>query len=546
VPITIFEVFMVMDKIKICTPADQRGKVSHAEIEFSAGGSTTPVRLPLTDTLLQTSLPSENLSQVCKESGGKSGYYLTDKTLKILKSKLQAAQKENETVLAGINPDIVKNLQWLSQNPPPLLETPTPSQNEYLSKYLTTGIKLSHFEVALIRHAMGDLQDPESSMLRRVPNPYYGDQKDQPEMRYAFSLKMESEQYEKIIYFLSQLAEGMKSEPFKMRLTMLQQEIKELKNQFLVKPVPEKPIIPPDSYLGDQAAEKRVRIARLSQELPPPVSNKINLDHYILMRVPLFPEEVAFLRIKMGDEKANQLFVSYQSVDPKKNSQEPQTYFIHRKIKWDELIAHLATLQNRCKSERMSEDMCNRVGKLVKEAERLDSKVKDEDLWHQFKKHGLVIGAGFAVAGVGVGIGLKGTGWFASKIANLFRGPPGPGGPTGPASPSSPTGQTSPTNPSNHLARRSIRWGQGLKTLGWGLATIGAGALTFFLGTATAASGAATGVAVVATPGIPDEIIFGGLTVVTAAGTAKSAALTATAASGFILCGRNFIGSFFD
>lgn len=455
-----------MNKISECNQSVKTGRVFHQEIKIEK----KPVFL--TDELILKTLPTQQLSQVCKvtEDGkSKNGYYFTSDAFRIFREKINS-QNQNFT-LSISDEQIAGQIKWFIDHPCEFLDTPTPNPNEYLM----TSIRLYPDEIALIRHSINDLLEADSSLLRKLPNPFEKKRSEDGSARYAFSIEIDGEQYDKILGFLDHLLDAADiTDPIKTRVRILKKEIAELKTAHLSKPLPEKPFIILDSYLNPPSKD-RLEIARLAAQKIPEISKKTELDDYILIRMPLFSEEVGFLRWKLEDAE-NKLFLQYGIPNPKGTHSEVKSFFVRRDIKWEKIIAALSVLETRCQTERLNKDLCDRVGELTKEAERLDNKVKEESDWYQFKRHGLVIGYGFAIAATSIGIGH----WLAKKIVDSRRGPPTSPG-TGSRStepPPKPAGEESAAP----LQRERVNFKSALKLLPSVLLEVGAGMLLLFMG----------------------------------------------------------------
>jgi hypothetical protein len=228
----------------------------------------------------------------------------------------------------------------------------------------------------------------------------------------------------------------------------------------------------------------------------------------------------------------NSLFVNYNGSLPTESKQD-QAFYIKRDIDWDKFIATLAVLESRCHTEGLDGDLCNRVAAMTREAERIDQKVKQESFAYKAWEEGLPIGLGFAAAGTAIGGGTALIKYLVNKFGPKGPPPPPGGGTSGPVGDAPPesTRRSRLTDHGEEPVRfQGIQWGEGLATFGWGLATVGAGLLTAVAGLGTAAS--------IACPadGPVLDIALG-------AGTLKSAALTAGAASLFMISAQNFLKS---
>lgn len=135
--------------------------------------------------------------------------------------------------------------------------------------------------------------------------------------------------------------------------------------------------------------------------------------------------------------------------------------------------------------------------------------------------------------GLAIGFGFAASATILHVLMNRKNG----GGGKGPGDPPAASGggktpdnatETAPVQPAPSSKR--VQWMDGLKMVGWGTATIATGLATAILGAGTVAT------AVDPLPG--DEIALG-------AATAGTARLTATSATAFVLCARNFLQSIF-
>lgn len=520
-------------KIGKCTPEEQIGKLLYSTLDFPLAGGGV-YRVPLSDQVLHTNLPDLDLAQVCKDAGNK-GYHLSPQALLTLKSKLDLS-RTGLALPSQADQKFTAKIQWLVEHPVPDLETDIPNTN----RYIVTSIRLSPIEATIFRHAIGDSLSPKHSFLRRVPNPAYGLGSDQAPAQYAISVEVDATQYDQALFHFSRFLAGDDVKPeTQVRVGVLQKEIGGLKEAHLKKSAPEKPMIIPDSYLGAPkgVGPARRKIAELENDPPQPLAYGIELEDYVFFRHSLFISEIALLRWKMGD-KDNSLFKGYNS-HASKDPRTPQIFFIKRDIDWDKLTRDLAALEVACRSEQMDDAISNRAGSLVKEADRLDKLVKeDDDLYQAWRtlKH---VGWPFAVGGASLGGGYGVVKWGISKINGGPKGPSSPGG----GGPQLYDWAGRPIRPDYKLERRGIRWGEGAKAFGWALATVGSGVLTATTGLAAFESGVATVLLASATPGLPDEAATAGLTLFLGKGAAQSTALTVASATAFYISGRQFLRS---
>jgi hypothetical protein len=514
-------------KIKPCAQGHQATGV--LALEFPLPQDKT-YSVTLSDQVLLDALPGEQLAQVCKDT--KKQYYLPTRTFELLRAKLDPRNQPLQ-LPKGAEQVFEKKIQDLIAKPPPPLEQAIPNTNEYV----VTSMRLDPFEVAIIRHAMEDSPQADQSLLKRIPTPIYGPETAQTAARYAFSTRVDATRYDQVLFLLSQFLGDDKIPPaIQARVTLLQNEIQELKATQLRKRAPERPLVIPDSYFGtaEEAKAARQKITELMEHPPKGLSDEIDLGNYTLFRKPLFASDVAFLRWSMGDWD-NNLFVKYNgSLSPESN--QAQAFYIKRGINWDKYMATLAVLESRCHTEGLDGDLCNRVAAMTREAERIDQKVKQESFAYKAWEDGLPIGLGFAAAGTAIGGGTALIKYLVNKFGPKGPPPPPGGGTSGPVGDSPPesTRRSRLTGDGEEPIRfQGIQWGEGLATLGWGLATVGAGLLTLV-------SGLGTGAAVLCPVDGP------ALDIALGAGTVGSAALTRASAAAFTISAYNFLKSVWE
>jgi hypothetical protein len=521
-------------KIKKIKPCEASAKQGHPAAEKLLEALEFPLPqdktypVALTDELLLKHLPAEQLAQVCKDTK-KQSYYLSTQALETLRGKLDPKSQPLQ-LPEGAEKMFLKKIQDLIANPPKPLEQATLNTNEYV----VTSMRLDPFEVAMIRDAIEDSPQAEASLLKRIPNPLYGPEVESAPARYAFSTKVDATRYDKILFTLSQfLGDDNVPAAIQARVTLLQNEIQELKAMQLRKRAPERPLVIPDSYFGtaEKATSARETIAKFMESPPKSLSEEIDLDDYTLFRKPLFASDVAFLRWSMKDSD-NSLFVNYNGPLSTENNQA-QAFYIRRDIDWEHYIATLAVLESHCHTGGLDGDLCNRVGAMVREAERIDQKVKQESFSYKTWDEGLPVGIGFAGASAMVGAGAALIKYIVTKGGPKGPPPPPGGGPSGSGDAPPKSGPRSQPRTEEQVEFRGIQWGEGAATLGWGLATVGAGALTVV-------AGLGTGVAIACPADGP------ALDIALGAGTVKSAVLTAGAASLFIISAQNFLKSVWE
>lgn len=490
-----------------CSPADETVKAFQPELEF------TSYKIPLRESFLLKNLTSEQLGDVC-QSNTKYGFYFASSALEALREKFKPENLRLQTAsLTEEDEGMKKSFDLYLSNPPPLV-----AAKEFDSaRWNLTSMAFSPEEAALVRYVLEDpAAPPESSLLRRIGNPLHkGDEKFE---RYAFSVTVDSAQYDKIIAYLS-FFDGAGVE-VSARAKLITGEIMDLKKQISGREAPPKPLVIPDSFFAERTEIPllRQKISAFQKTPPAAINDKTNLDDYVLIRENLFPADVAFLRYLIGDTGSNILTAYFP--DPP-DGHTPRPYYIRRNVDWQKLIDGLSIAQNACEQERQDPTRCQRAEMLRRESERLQRKIQDESKWYQFSQHGLPIGYAFVFAGATVTAVLKGPAFVRWVIEKTKKGPPSP--PTSGGAIYGLPDSTSVSGPPD------IRFIKAAKMLAWGLATVGAAALTL-------TSGAAT----LVTIEIP------GVDAAAATATVYSAGLTATAAMAFYLSSQIFLKSAFE